>query len=82
MNKVQSVEVRFEGELLTTATTEEGSYALYQVPDGGYFVHYDEGAAGAYLVTGLSAAVPNGHLREGISEKQVRRQWPELLPPS
>jgi len=79
LSELQTVEVRFRGEKLATVTLEEGVYTLYRTPSGSYFVHYDEGEEGAYLVTGLSAAKPVGHLREGISEAQVRRNWPELL---
>jgi hypothetical protein len=79
MTEMQTVEVRFRGEKLATATTEDGAYTtLYRTPRGNYFVHYDMGEAGAYLATGLSAVVSRGHLQEGISEGGVRRHWPEL----
>jgi hypothetical protein len=79
MEEMQTVEIRFHGEKLATTSTEDVVYTLYRTPRGDYFVHYDEGEAGAYLVTGMSAAVPNGHLQEGISEKHARSIWPNLL---
>ena len=83
MTEVQTVEVRFRGEKLATFTAHDGPdagaiYTLYRTPRGDYFVHYDAGEAGAYLATGLSAAVSREHLQEGISEGGVRRHWPEL----
>jgi hypothetical protein len=78
MTEMQTVEVRFHGEKLATATTEDGVFTLYRTPRGDYFVHNDAGEAGAYLATGLSAAVSREHLQEGISEGGVRRHWPEL----
>jgi hypothetical protein len=77
---VQTVEVRFRGEKLSTVTSEDRAYTLYHTPRRDYyFVHYDRGEAGAYLVTGKNAAVPNGHLREGVREKHTRSIWSELL---
>jgi len=66
---MQTVEVRFEGEKLATVTIEASVYTLYQVDDGSYFVHHDEGEAGAYLLTGFSAALATGHLREDMSAR-------------
>ena len=78
MPEVHAVEVRFPAEKLATSAADGVTYTLYRRPEGGYFVHYDEGEAGAYLVTGLSAALRGGHLREGIGVARLRRHWPEL----
>jgi hypothetical protein len=79
MSGMQTAECRFHGERLAAVTLEDGVYTLYRTSDGSYFVYIDEGESGAYLVTGASAAMPRGHLNDGISAHSAWKAWPELL---
>jgi hypothetical protein len=66
---IQTVEVRFEGELLATYTDSLAVYTLYRIPEGRYRVYVEEGET-AFLESGLHGV--------GLTEWQVRHLWPEL----
>ncbi len=71
MSKLQTLEVRFEGEQLATVPTEAGTYTLFRTPEGGYIVHTDEGE-------GELAWLEAGRDGRGLTEAQIRALWPEL----
>jgi hypothetical protein len=68
MSEIHTVEVRFRGEKLATATGKVSTNTLYRRPDGLYLVHMDEGD---------EAWLEDGH-GDGLEEWQVRRFFPEL----
>jgi hypothetical protein len=68
MSETHTVEVKFAGEKLATATDEVSTNTLYRRPDGLYLVHIDEGNE-AWLENGRG---------EGLEAWQVRKLFPEL----
>ena len=76
-----TVEVSFEGELVSSVTDDSGTLTLYRTPEDTYFVHIDtrhveEDAA---RVVGRDAALEVGCFPKGHSEDFIQRWWPQLL---
>jgi hypothetical protein len=68
-----TVEVTLEGEKVSSVTDELATYTLYRAPEGTYLVHLDQRKSGE------GAALEDGHSPRGLSERDVRLMWPELL---
>ena len=64
----QTVEVKFQGELVGSHSDDRATYALYRVPDDMYVVYVDKGEE-SWLET---------HGRQGLNEGMVRTFFPEL----
>ncbi len=64
----QVVEVRFQGEVVSTHSDDGATYTLYRVPGDVYVVYVDEGEA-AWLETGGG---------RGLEGQQVGTFFPEL----
>ena len=81
--KKHTVEVTFEGELVSSVADEGGTLALYRTPEDTYFVHIDTRnvAEDAARVVGRSAALDDGHAGLGHSEAFARDLWPVLFAP-
>jgi hypothetical protein len=73
MNELQSVEVRFPGQKLTTHVDGADVYTLFRTPEGLYRVHIDEGEGGL-------AWLESGHYGDGLTEAQLLRVFPEFEP--
>jgi hypothetical protein len=52
---------------------EHATYALYRTPEDTYFVHLDARKVGGHSVLEIGAA------DLGLTERDVRVMWPELL---
>ena len=68
-----TVEYTFEGEMLSSATGEHATTTLYRRPDGTYFVHLDARKVGD------NAVLETGEHPRGLTEREIRVSWPELL---
>jgi hypothetical protein len=64
----QVVEVRFQGEEVSSHTDESATYTLYRVPGSAYVVHVDKGE---------EAWIESGGGR-GLEVQQVGTFFPEL----
>jgi len=69
----QTVEYTFEGEEVSSVTSEHATTTLYRRPDGTYFVYLD-----ARKVAD-NAVLETGERPRGLTEREVRVVWPELL---
>jgi hypothetical protein len=76
-----TVEVAFEGELVSSVYGESGILTLYRTPEDNYFVHIDTRQVGeeAARVVGRNAVLDDGHAGLGHSESFARHFWPELF---
>ncbi len=71
MDEMQTVEVRFRGEMLATHVDGADVYTVYRT-EGLYRVHIDEGE-------GAPAWLEGGHLGSGLTVAQLRTLFPELF---
>ena len=69
----QTVEYTFEGELVSSVTDEQGDLTLYRRPDDTYFVYFDARKVGD------NAVLEVGAFPGGLTERDIRVSWPELL---
>ena len=65
----QVVEVRFQGEVVSTHSDDGATYTLYRVPGDVYVVYVDKGEEEAWLETGGT---------RGLEGQQVATFFPEL----
>ena len=70
MARLQTVPVRFYGEVVGFYADHVSTGTLYKTPQGLYRVHVD---MGSYTY------VESGHSGEGLTEEQVRTNFPNLL---
>jgi hypothetical protein len=69
--KMQTVEIRFPGELVAAYTSWIGTrHTLYRTPDDRFRVHADDGE---------QAWLEAGRLGEGLTEDHVSRLWPAFF---
>jgi hypothetical protein len=77
-----TVEVTFEGELVSSVADEGGLLTLYRTPEDTYFVHIDmRHIAEEDVARGIPphAELDAGHAGLGHSEDFARHFWPELF---
>jgi hypothetical protein len=76
-----TVEVTFEGELVSSISDESGTNTLYRTPDDTYFVHIDMRHIAEDVLPGVprEAVLDEGHAGLGHSESFARYNWPELF---
>jgi hypothetical protein len=81
MIEQHTVEVAFEGEMVSSVTDESGTLTLYRTPEDTYFVHIDTRHVGEDVarVVGRDAVLDDGHAGLGHSESFARRFWPDLF---
>ncbi len=70
-----TVEYTFEGEEVTSVTDEHATLTLYRTPEDTYFLHIDARHIGD------DAVLEVGCFPRGMSEREVRIGWPQLLGP-
>jgi hypothetical protein len=63
------VEVRFQGEMVSTRSDDGATYTLYRVPGDVYMVYVDKGEEETWLETGGT---------RGLEGQQVATFFPEL----
>jgi hypothetical protein len=67
-----TVEVTFEGEVITSVTNDYADSTLYRQPDGRYLIYLDARKSGDEAVLEI------GHYPHGLSERDVRVSFPEF----
>jgi hypothetical protein len=73
MIEQHTVEVTFEGEMVSSISDESGILTLYRTPEDTYFVHIDARKNGEQSVLEI------GHYPHGHTESSARHMWPELF---
>ena len=68
----QTVEVTFEGELISSYSDSIATERLYKTADDTYVVYIDSRSAGG------NAVLEEGNYQPGLSERDVEVMWPEL----
>jgi hypothetical protein len=78
-----TVEVTFEGELVSSISDESGILTLYRTPKDTYFVYIDTRhvAEDVARVVGRDAELEVGCFPKGHTEDFIRDWWPDLLTP-
>ena len=68
----QTVEVTFEGELISSYSDSIATERLYKTADDTYVVYIDSRSAGG------NAVLEEGNYQPGLSERDVEVMWPQL----
>jgi hypothetical protein len=75
-----TVEVTFEGELVSSVADEGGTMTLYRTPEDTYFMHIDTRhvAQDVAQVVGRDAVLEVGCSPHGLPEDIIRSWYPDL----